>query len=691
MTSKQALKRVRELINQQEYATALQTCSTALQDKDNQGQYSLWVFQGLCYHRLGDPERGVTSYRHAIAVDQAQLPAWQGLRDIYLESANIPSIVETVQRLASLQDAASRHAQFRKALPVLLADEQRRMAAASFPMKVGEQVAKLRTQRAHSQRLQDGQSPEWPSALDSIVGYDLMAAEVYSSCPEISEWLVELLRAEAGEAALPFRAALLRRWLPLRTWVRRQPSVGWMAGLAVEVPAVLAALAEQIARCEELPEDVLWTPLLALCLSHAPGATAVQLSSKLANHDRCPGEIATILRLADTICTAHTARLTPASGAPPLEGGAEWTVERAIAACGVEDVMSAGTVRDTALDGIAQELVEAVANAPYCLPAWVLLAALQFRLGWLSLAREATSSGLLHLRFVVQQYGALTPAGHTAWEARLLRLRALSCLALRELPRARRAVEQLEGLPQDLGAPDSRPPLLLLRVQLSLAEGQPTEALNLLEGCPARPQPQYWAARANLLAGNAPAALAAVQRAVAECPAHGAANLLAAQCLLGSAEPNRPAALRHLLAAAKAEPDRAEAFAWLGHFYFAEVFPAGHAGGVTDATRAAVQRAVKCYERAVRLDPTVAVSGRQLVRLYTASQRPDLILDVCRQLADPRVPSPVGWAHTYLAAEELRAGNPEEALRLLRVAAGSPEPADVPGTVPEPYSAQQCY
>lgn len=50
---------------------------------------------------------------------------------------------------------------------------------------------------------------------------------------------------------------------------------------------------------------------------------------------------------------------------------------------------------------------------------------------------------------------APTPAGHTAWEARLLRLRALSCLALRELPRARRAVEQLEGLPQDSGAPDS--------------------------------------------------------------------------------------------------------------------------------------------------------------------------------------------------------------------------------------------
>lgn len=47
---------------------------------------------------------------------------------------------------------------------------------------------------------------------------------------------------------------------------------------------------------------------------------------------------------------------------------------------------------------------------------------------------------------------------------------------------------------------------------------------------------------------------------------------------------------------------------------------------------------------------TVAVSGRQLVRLYTASQRPDLILDVCRPSSV--WPPPIGhrarWWAVYM-------------------------------------------
>lgn len=52
----------------------------------------------------------------------------------------------------------------------------------------------------------------------------------------------------------------------------------------------------------------------------------------------------------------------------------------------------------------AQELAEAVANAPYCLPAWVLLAALQFRLGWLDRASTSTTRSRASFFWKTQKY-----------------------------------------------------------------------------------------------------------------------------------------------------------------------------------------------------------------------------------------------------------------------------------------------
>ena len=264
-----------------------------------------------------------------------------------------------------------------------------------------------------------------------------------------------------------------------------------------------------------------------------------------------------------------------------------------------------------------QTLTDAVGANPFMLPAWLLLAALYFRVGRYPLAKDAAGQGLLHLRFLHSRYSLLSEACHTAWHRDFLRLRALSYGGLRDWERALRVVEQWEQGDAAAGeAPDH------LRAELLVARGDVDGARAALARHPCdAAHARYVAAIVAVHAGDVSGGLSAAEAALALRPGHPRYQFLCGKlCVLAGADLDPQRAVQHLLAAAKADPDHAECFAYLGHHYCRQ------ADQSLDATAQAqnTSRAIKCYERAIGLDPEQAVVGRQLVRIYRHTTREGL-------------------------------------------------------------------
>ena len=73
-----------------------------LQTEEGAGSYLLWVFSGVCHHKLDTPDASIAAYQKATELDPNQSPAWQGLRDLHLERNDVAKLLPVVDKLVHL-------------------------------------------------------------------------------------------------------------------------------------------------------------------------------------------------------------------------------------------------------------------------------------------------------------------------------------------------------------------------------------------------------------------------------------------------------------------------------------------------------------------------------------------------------------------------------------------------------------
>ncbi|KDP36716.1 hypothetical protein JCGZ_08007 [Jatropha curcas] len=128
----------------------------------------------------------------------------------------------------------------------------------------------------------------------------------------------------------------------------------------------------------------------------------------------------------------------------------------------------------------------------------------------------------------------------------------------------------------------------------------------------------------------------------------------------GESKEIKEKAAQHFVISAKLNPDNADAFRYLGHFYFG----------------ADSQRAIKCYQRAITLNPDDSESGESLCDLLDNSGRESLELAVCVEALEksPRA----FWAFRRLGYLHLHHTRWSEAVQSLQHAIrGYPTCADL--------------
>ncbi|KAF4367677.1 tetratricopeptide repeat protein SKI3 [Cannabis sativa] len=127
-------------------------------------------------------------------------------------------------------------------------------------------------------------------------------------------------------------------------------------------------------------------------------------------------------------------------------------------------------------------------------------------------------------------------------------------------------------------------------------------------------------------------------------------------------------AAEHFLASARLNPQNGDAFRYLGHYYYG-----GGGGGdsIVDP-----QRAVKCYQRALSLNPDDSLSGESLCDLFDSLGKVTLELTVCRD-ASQKSPRAF-WAFRRLGYLQLHERKWSEAVISLQHAIrGYPSCADL--------------
>eukprot|EP00903_Cladosiphon_okamuranus_P012909 g12052.t2 len=132
---------------------------------------------------------------------------------------------------------------------------------------------------------------------------------------------------------------------------------------------------------------------------------------------------------------------------------------------------------------------------------------------------------------------------------------------------------------------------------------------------------------------DAEAARPLLEKAVAEQPGSSCHAFRLARCYWevgGECREDRKYCFNSLLKAAKLDPSNAEAFEWLGYWY--------------ERVGADRERARGCFQRAVKLDPSMRGAGEALALLYFQNGQETLAVGLFRQCAAVSVACHWAWA-----------------------------------------------
>ncbi|TBU40919.1 TPR-like protein [Dichomitus squalens] len=136
---KTKLKNAREAIRKKEFEKARDAALGALEyEEDN---YFANVFLGLAYRELKDYEQSEQSFRKAIASDEQQLHAWQGIRDLYEETKNHSEYLKSLYKLAELYAAGKDAVKCAEIIQKII--DIRRDPSRSSPVELAEALALL--------------------------------------------------------------------------------------------------------------------------------------------------------------------------------------------------------------------------------------------------------------------------------------------------------------------------------------------------------------------------------------------------------------------------------------------------------------------------------------------------------------------------------------------------------------------
>ncbi len=112
-------------------------------------------------------------------------------------------------------------------------------------------------------------------------------------------------------------------------------------------------------------------------------------------------------------------------------------------------------------------------------------------------------------------------------------------------------------------------------------------------------------------------------------------------------ESGQAAAVPHLLQAAKLDPNAPTPFVYLGHHYVA----AGHK-----------ERGLKCYQKALSLDPANPEAGERLCGLLALAGEDAAVTAVLEAACNEGEPARCGWAWLRRGAGQIRIGQHADAV-----------------------------
>ena len=106
---KEAVKKAKKHFEAEEW----KLCETVLKEVDasEDTPYLYWVLLGAAQFKLSKAKEAEVSYNKAVAVNDTQLPAWKGLRDVYLGTTKHKASVETLAKIVSLSNSEELTAQ----------------------------------------------------------------------------------------------------------------------------------------------------------------------------------------------------------------------------------------------------------------------------------------------------------------------------------------------------------------------------------------------------------------------------------------------------------------------------------------------------------------------------------------------------------------------------------------------------
>ncbi|ORX43026.1 TPR-like protein [Hesseltinella vesiculosa] len=96
-SSKQHLKAAREALGKKDYDEAIKCCNRIILWES--GNYNAYVFLGAAYAGLNNVDEAIKSYEHAIDIDKDQLLAWQGLISLHEKQGSFDKVLSTMDHI----------------------------------------------------------------------------------------------------------------------------------------------------------------------------------------------------------------------------------------------------------------------------------------------------------------------------------------------------------------------------------------------------------------------------------------------------------------------------------------------------------------------------------------------------------------------------------------------------------------
>eukprot|EP01065_Artemidia_motanka_P043793 TRINITY_DN6124_c4_g1_i1.p1 TRINITY_DN6124_c4_g1~~TRINITY_DN6124_c4_g1_i1.p1 ORF type:complete len:1988 (+),score=769.96 TRINITY_DN6124_c4_g1_i1:42-6005(+) len=581
---RQAAKEANDLLKQEEFAKAEQHIKAVFKEEDGADRdYMLLVLLGKAQHQTGRGREAEETYRKAVAVDAQQLPAWQGLRDVYVKSGELdkalPALAE-VARLAKTPEQ-KQQAQAKSAELVAKYDLGRLEQSTTIADYVRKETSSRQEDgtalRGAVLQLSAGREAEKLSAQDAV-----HARLIYGLHGEGDEALRAALTGKAGDSALPVK------WV-----VRRGMSLVARSG-ADERPELLKAVADFAAASFADHRSAKRGSLIGTpgAVSYWPFRLLVVLARDAP--ELCPGVVDDLVHaffdddeddpVQESEATSRRRNVTEEERelklrrkiaglavvpgriaiALDLETAAELYEPQGIADGGALPRNEAATAEVAPLLPWLQDCMK---ECPECLSAYACEAALLYRLGRYTHAAASAERGLGMLGYRIE-CGSLPPADVACWGRRLVSTRSLALCMLGRVPQAIRALRvAAEGELES-----AAPVLAVTTADIHLHNGEGEEALAALRAGGRRGEAAaaglHCKARALLMQGELEDALKNVQTSLkmTKRPT-GMQYATQGEVQMGLGADHHAACLASLLKAAELSPYLPDAFRLLGVYH----------------------------------------------------------------------------------------------------------------------------